>query len=46
MWGLFNAYPDLPLEVKNDKNETVGHLDPDFYFRSFDMFDKDMINNI
>jgi len=46
MWGLFNAYPDLPLEVKNDKNETVGHLDPDFYFRSFDMFDKDIINNI
>ena len=46
MWGLFNAYPDLPLEVKNNKNETVGHLDPDFYFRSFDMFDKDIINNI
>jgi len=46
MWGLFNAYPDLPLEIKNDKNEVVGHLDPDFYFRSFEMFDKDIINNI
>jgi hypothetical protein len=46
MWGLFNAYPDLPLEIKNDKNEVVGHLDPDFYFRSFEMFDRDIINNI
>ena len=46
MWGLFNAYPDLPLDIKNGKNEVVGHLDPDFYFRSFEMFDKDIINNI
>jgi hypothetical protein len=46
MWGLFNAYPDLPLDIKNDKNEVVGHLDPDFYFRSFEMFDRDIINNV
>ena len=46
MWGIFNAYPDFPLEVKDAKNEVVGHLDPDFYFRSFEMFDKDVINNI
>jgi len=46
MWGLFNAYPDLPLDIKNDKNEIVGHLDPDFYFRSFEMFDRDIINNV
>lgn len=46
MWGAFNAYPDFPLQVKNDKNEVVGHLDPDFYFRSFQMFDDDVIYNI
>ncbi len=46
LWGSFNAYPDLPLEVKDTNNETVGTLDPDFYFRSFDMFDKDIIYNI
>lgn len=46
LWGSFNAYPDLPLEVKDANNETVGTLDPDFYFRSFEMFDKDIIYNI
>ena len=46
LWGSFNAYPDLPLEVKDTNNETVGTLDPDFYFRSFEMFDKDIIYNI
>ena len=45
MWGIFNAYPDLPLEVKDKNNEIVGHLDPDFYFRSFEMFDRDVINS-
>ena len=44
LWGAFNAYPDLPLEVKLD-GRVVGTLDPDFYFRSFEMFDKDIINN-
>lgn len=47
LWGSFNAYPDLPLQIKDPKtDETVGTLDPDFYFRSFEMFDKDVINNI
>lgn len=45
-WGVFNAYPDLPLQVKDSLGETVGSLDPDFYFRSFETFDKDIINNI
>lgn len=45
MWGIFNAYPDLPLDVRDKDNEVVGHLDPDFYFRSFEMFDKDIIYN-
>lgn len=44
-WGAFNAYPDFPLEVKDPQGETVGCLDPDFYFRSFEMFDKDVVNS-
>lgn len=34
-WGLFNAYPDLPLDVRNEDGEIIGHLDPDWYFRAF-----------
>lgn len=46
-WGAFNAYPDMPLSVSDPStNDHVGSLDPDFYFRSFDMFDNDVINNI
>jgi len=45
MWSSFNAYPDFPLQIR-DGDETVGHLDPDFYFRSFEMFDDDVVNNI
>jgi len=45
MWGIFNAYPDLPLSLKDKENNVVGHLDPDFYFRSFEMFDKEVIYN-
>lgn len=46
LWGAFNAYPDLPLAINNSTGETVGCLDPDFYFRSFEMFDNDVINHI
>lgn len=46
MWGAFNSYPDFPLEVRDASNEVVGHLDPDFYFRSFEMFDRDVVNSI
>ena len=46
LWGAFNAYPDFPLSIKNESGETVGCLDPDYYFRSFEMFDRDIINNI
>lgn len=45
-WGYFNAYPDLPLQIKDSEGNTVGHLDPDFYFRSFEMFDQDVVNNV
>lgn len=46
-WGAFNAYPDLPLSIVDTKTkETVGTFDPDFYFRSFETFDDDVINNI
>lgn len=46
LWGSFNTYPDFPLEIRNKDSEVVGSLDPDFYFRSFEMFDRDVINNI
>jgi hypothetical protein len=46
LWGQFNCYPDFPLEIRNKENEIVGTLDPDFYFRSFEMFDRDVVNNI
>jgi len=46
LWSKTNTYPDLPLAVRNAEGEVVGHLDPDFYFRSFEMFDRDIIYNI
>jgi hypothetical protein len=46
LWGSFNAYPDFPLMVKNSDGETVGTLDPDYYFRSFEMFDDDVIYHL
>lgn len=44
LWAAFNAYPDFPLEVRNDKNEIVGHLDPDFYYRTFTPLQDDIFN--
>jgi len=44
-WGTFNAYPDFPLSLKNSEGDVVGHLDPDYYFRSFEMFDRDVVNS-
>jgi hypothetical protein len=46
LWGATNTYPDFPLEVKSQEGEIVGSLDPDYYFRSFRMFDEDVITNI
>jgi hypothetical protein len=46
LWGAFNAYPDFPLSIKDENDEVVGQLDPDYYFRSFEMFDSDIINNV
>ena len=46
-WEMFNAYPDLPLSIYNQETkEVVGSFDPDFYFRSFEMFDNDVIKNL
>jgi hypothetical protein len=46
MWGSFNTYPDFPLQIKDKDSNVVGHLDPDFYFRSFEIYDNDVIYNI
>jgi hypothetical protein len=46
-WDMFNTYPDLPLTIYNQETkEVVGTFDPDFYFRSFEMFDEDVVNNV
>jgi hypothetical protein len=45
LWGSVNTYPDMPLELRNKEGEIVGCLDPDYYFRSFDMFDRDVVVN-
>lgn len=45
MWNAFNAYPDFPLTLKDpeDNNTVVGTLDPDFYFRQFNVIDDDVV---
>lgn len=42
LWGMFNAYPDFPLSVRDVRGKVVGHLDPDYYFRSFKSLDEDI----
>jgi hypothetical protein len=45
LWGAFNAYPDLPLELYDKNGDVAGCLDPDYYFRSFEMMDRDVVVN-
>lgn len=45
-WSVFNAYPDMPLMLKDESGDVVGTLDPDFYFRAFETFDNDVINSL
>jgi hypothetical protein len=45
-WSAFNAYPDMPLMIKDENGDVLGSLDPDFYFRSFETFDQDIINSL
>jgi hypothetical protein len=46
-WDMINAYPDLPLDlIDADSKDMVGTLDPDFYFRSFEMYDDDVVKSI
>ena len=46
-WSSINTYPDMPLGIKDEEtNKHIGSFDPDFYFRSFEMFDNDVINNV
>jgi hypothetical protein len=46
LWSATNTYPDFPLDVRSEDGEIIGNLDPDYYFRSFQMFDQDVVNNI
>ena len=43
LWGMFNAYPDFPLAVRDDDGRIVGHLDPDYYFHGFKGIDDDIV---
>jgi hypothetical protein len=43
-WSAFNLYPDLPLDVRDETGKVVGHLDPDWYFRSFKTNDNDLFS--
>lgn len=45
-WTAFSAYPDMPLDIRDETNKIVGHFDPDWYFRSFQTTnsDKDLFN--
>ncbi|HJS83584.1 MAG TPA: hypothetical protein VJ742_12195 [Nitrososphaera sp.] len=42
LWGIFSAYPDFPLAIRDDNNKVIGNLDPDFYFRQFEQFEDDI----
>jgi len=43
VWSRFNAYPDFPLTIRDEKDDKViGTIDPDFYFRAFTTFDDDL----
>lgn len=43
VWGRFNAYPDFPLTMRDEKNnKVIGTIDPDFYFRAFTTIDDDL----
>ena len=44
MWGAFNGHPDLPLGVHDSSGKLVGHLDPDYYFKSFQVIDDDIVD--
>lgn len=43
LWGAISSYPDFPLAVKDDNGRIVGHLDPDYYFNSYDSVDTDIV---
>lgn len=43
-WAAFNAYPDMPLDVRDETNKIIGHFDPDYYFRAFQAIDDDIVD--
>lgn len=43
-WAAFNAYPDMPLDVRDEEGKIIGHYEPDYYFRSFKALDDDVVN--
>lgn len=42
IWSFYNAYPDMPLSVRDREANVLGYLDPDWYFRSFEPKNEDL----
>lgn len=45
LWGVFTAYPDFPLSVRDKDGKLVGSLDPDFYFKAYKGLDDDIVES-
>ncbi len=43
-WSEVNCYPEFPLDVRDDDGKIIGHLDPDWYFRSFTQNNEDLLH--
>lgn len=44
-FSLFSAYPDFPLDVRDENNKVVGYLNPSFYFRTFEVMEDNLIDS-
>jgi hypothetical protein len=42
-WAQTNCYGDFPLDIRDDEDKIIGHLDPDWYFRSFTRDNEDIV---
>lgn len=44
LWGAFTAYPDFPLDIRDEQGKIIGHLDPDYYFNGVETIEDDIVN--
>jgi intein/homing endonuclease len=43
-WSNFNAYPDLPLTIRDGGGGMMGTMSPDYYFRAYSTVSEDIYN--